>query len=204
MADPSIRAVVGLGNPGAEYEYTRHNAGFWFVDQLADAARADYRVESKFHGALAKARIGGQDLLLLKPGTFMNRSGQAIQALAAFYKYKPEEILVAHDELDLPAGTVRLKRGGGHGGHNGLRSVHQHLGENYARLRIGIAHPGTKDQVLDYVLGRPSQADLRLIEDALDRAQAALETLLTQGWDKAAQQLHTEPKAAKPAAAKPE
>jgi PTH1 family peptidyl-tRNA hydrolase len=199
MAEPSVRAIVGLGNPGAEYEYTRHNAGFWFVDQLAEAYRANYRAEPKFHGALAKVRIAGHDVLLLKPGTFMNRSGQAIQALAAFYKFKPEEILVAHDELDLPAGVARLKRGGGHGGHNGLRSVHQHLGENYARLRLGIAHPGTKDLVLDYVLGRPSQADLRLIEDALSRSQAAVETLLAQGWDKAAQQLHTEPKPARPA-----
>ncbi|HZR38246.1 MAG TPA: aminoacyl-tRNA hydrolase [Nevskia sp.] len=199
MADSTIRAVVGLGNPGAEYEHTRHNAGFWFVDLLAEAGRAPYRVESKFQGVLAKVRLGGADLLLLKPATFMNRSGQAIQALAAFYKFKPEEILVAHDELDLPPGTARLKRGGGHGGHNGLRSVHQHLGEQYARLRIGIGHPGDKDQVLDYVLGRPSQADLRLIEDALSRAQAALDTLLKQSWDKAAQQLHTDPNAPKPA-----
>ncbi|MDR3416449.1 MAG: aminoacyl-tRNA hydrolase [Nevskia sp.] len=198
MAQDSIRAVVGLGNPGAEYEYTRHNAGFWFVDRLADAGRADFRVESKFHGALARVRLGGAELLLLKPGTFMNRSGQAAQALAAFYKIPPQEILVVHDELDLPAGTARLKRGGGHGGHNGLRSVHQHLGESYARLRIGIGHPGQKELVHDYVLSRPSQADLRLIDEALDRALAALETLLkTQSWDKAAQQLHTEPKTAK-------
>ena len=199
MADssPTIRAVVGLGNPGAEYEYTRHNAGFWFVEQLAEAARADYRVESKFHGALAKARIAGQDLLLLKPGTFMNRSGQAIQALAAFYKFQPEEILVAHDELDLPAGTARLKRGGGHGGHNGLRSLHQHLGENYARLRIGIGHPGHKDLVLDYVLGRPGKADAAAIEDAIMRSESALATALSQSWDKAAQQLHTEAKQSK-------
>jgi PTH1 family peptidyl-tRNA hydrolase len=199
MADNLIRAVVGLGNPGAEYERTRHNAGFWFVDRLA--ARGSFRVESKFQGELAKLRIGGQDLLLLKPATFMNRSGQAAQALATFYKIAPEQILVAHDELDLPPGTARLKRGGGHGGHNGLRSLHQHLGENYARLRIGIGHPGHKDQVLDYVLGRPGATDLAAIEDALARAQAALDTLLaTSSWDKAAQQLHTDPaKAAKPA-----
>jgi PTH1 family peptidyl-tRNA hydrolase len=199
MAESTIRAVVGLGNPGAEYEYTRHNAGFWFVDLLAEAGRAQYRVESKFQGVLAKVRIGGADLLLLKPATFMNRSGQAIQALASFYKFKPEEILVAHDELDLPAGTARLKRGGGHGGHNGLRSAHQHLGESYARLRIGIGHPGSKELVHDYVLSRPSQADLRLIEDALGRAQAAMDTLLSQTWDKASQQLHTDPDAVKPA-----
>ena len=195
MADssPTIRAVVGLGNPGAEYEYTRHNAGFWFVDLLAEAARADFRVESKFQGVTARVRIGGSDLLLLKPATFMNRSGQAAQALAAFYKFAPEQILVAHDELDLPAGTARLKLGGGHGGHNGLRSLHQHLGENYARLRIGIGHPGNKDLVHDYVLGRPSQPDLRAIEDALARSQAALETMMKESWSKASQQLHTYP-----------
>ena len=193
MTDSSVRAIVGLGNPGAEYEYTRHNAGFWFVDQLAEAYRADFRVESKFQGVTARIRIGGSDLLLLKPATFMNRSGQAVQALASFYKFTPEQILVAHDELDLPAGAARLKLGGGHGGHNGLRSVHQHLGENYARLRIGIGHPGNKDLVLDYVLGRPSQPDLRAIEDALIRSQAALEMLVTQSWSKASQLLHTDP-----------
>ena len=193
MTDSSVRAIVGLGNPGAEYEYTRHNAGFWFVDQLAEVYRADFRVESKFQGVTARIRVGGGDLLLLKPGTFMNRSGQAIQALASFYKFTPEQILVAHDELDLPPGDARLKLGGGHGGHNGLRSVHQHLGESYARLRIGIGHPGNKDLVLDYVLGRPSQPDLRAIEDALIRAQAALEMLVTQGWNKASQLLHTDP-----------
>lgn len=193
MIEGSLRAIVGLGNPGAEYEYTRHNAGFWFVDQLAEAHRADFRVESKFQGVLARIRVGSSDLLLLKPATFMNRSGQAIQALAAFYKITPGEILVAHDELDLPAGAARLKLGGGHGGHNGLRSVHQHLGEQYARLRIGIGHPGNKDLVLDYVLSRPSQPDLRAIEDALIRSQAALETLVAQGWSKASQQLHTDP-----------
>jgi PTH1 family peptidyl-tRNA hydrolase len=197
MADAELRAVVGLGNPGAEYELTRHNAGFWFVDQLAAAARADFRVESRFQGVLAKARIGGTDLLLLKPATFMNRSGQAAQALAAFYKLAPEQILVAHDELDLPPGTARLKRGGGHGGHNGLRSLHQHLGESYARLRIGIGHPGHKDLVLDYVLGRPGKADAQAIEDAIVRAESALATALSQSWDKAAQQLHTEAKQSK-------
>jgi PTH1 family peptidyl-tRNA hydrolase len=193
MTDPVVRAIIGLGNPGAEYEYTRHNAGFWFVDRLADAGRAQFRVETKFQGVLAKVRIGGADLLLLKPATFMNRSGQAAQALAAFYKFAPEEILIAHDELDLPAGTARLKRGGGHGGHNGLRSLHQHLGENYARLRIGIGHPGNKDLVLDYVLGRPSQADARAIDEVLARAQAAMDLMMTTSWSKASQLLHTDP-----------
>jgi PTH1 family peptidyl-tRNA hydrolase len=194
MADNDLRAIVGLGNPGAEYERTRHNAGFWFVDRLAEAQRGSFRVDSKFQGLTAKVRLGDSDLLLLKPATFMNRSGQAIQALAAFYKLAAGQILVAHDELDLPPGTARLKRGGGHGGHNGLRSVHQHLGDSYARLRIGIGHPGDKNLVLDYVLGRPSGSDQKLIDDAIERALAALDTLVAQSWDKAAQQLHTEPR----------
>ena len=191
MAEQSLRAIIGLGNPGGEYARTRHNAGFWFVERLADAQRGVFRTESKFQGELARVRIGGADLILLKPSTFMNRSGQAAQALAAFYKLAPEEILLAHDELDLPPGTARLKRGGGHGGHNGLRSLHQHLGESYARLRIGIGHPGNKDLVLDYVLGRPSLADQQAIDDSIARAAAALETLMAQSWDKASQQLHT-------------
>ncbi|MDB5986827.1 MAG: aminoacyl-tRNA hydrolase [Nevskia sp.] len=192
MAD-SLKAVIGLGNPGAEYARTRHNAGFWFADHLARAYRGNFRVESKFGGELTRLRIGSADVLLLKPATFMNRSGEAAQKLVQFYKLTPADVLIAHDELDLPAGTVRLKRGGGHGGHNGLRSLHQHLGEDYLRLRIGIGHPGHRDLVLNYVLGRASGADQALIDDALARAQAAVETLFNQGWDKAAQQLHTEP-----------
>jgi len=192
MAD-SLKAVIGLGNPGAEYVRTRHNAGFWFADHLAQSYRGNFRVESKFSGELARVRIGDAEVLLLKPATFMNRSGEAAQKLAQFYKLTPADILVAHDELDLPAGTVRLKRGGGHGGHNGLRSLHQHLGENYLRLRIGIGHPGHRDLVLNYVLGRASGADQALIDSALGPAQAAVETLFNRGWDKAAQQLHTEP-----------
>jgi PTH1 family peptidyl-tRNA hydrolase len=208
MTDSSIRAIVGLGNPGAEYQYTRHNAGFWFVDRLADAGRAEFRVESKFFGALAKVRIAGTDLMLLKPGTYMNRSGQAVQALAAFYKLAPEQILIAHDELDLPVGTARLKLGGGHGGHNGLRSIHQHLGEHYARLRIGVGHPGNKDLVHGYLTsGRPPAAELNAIDEALVRSQAALDTLFTHSWSKASQLLHTDPakaeKAPKPAKNEP-
>ncbi|MGH8504932.1 MAG: aminoacyl-tRNA hydrolase [Stenotrophobium sp.] len=184
-------AIVGLGNPGSEYARTRHNAGFWFVDQLAAAQRVAFRVESRFKGELARIRIGDAEVLLLKPATFMNLSGESVQKLAQFYKIVPGDILIAHDELDLPAGTVRLKLGGGHGGHNGLRSLHQHLGAEYRRLRIGIGHPGHKDQVLDYVLGRPSKADEPLIMDAIADAVAAVPLWLTQSWDKAVLQLHS-------------
>lgn len=191
MAGLALRAVVGLGNPGSEYEATRHNAGFWFVERVAAACGATFRHEARFHGEFAKGRLGTTELLLLKPATFMNRSGQAAQALAAFYKLPADTILIAHDEMDLPAGTVRLKRGGGHGGHNGLRDLHAHLGENYLRLRIGVGHPGHKDKVLGYVLGRPSREDAAALDRALDDAIDALRIIVEQGWDKATQRLHT-------------
>lgn len=187
----TLRAIVGLGNPGAEYAATRHNAGFWFADRVAALGGGTFRQEAKFHGELAKVRIDGTELLLLKPSTYMNKSGQAAQALAAFYKLTPDSLLIAHDEMDLPAGTVRLKRGGGHGGHNGLRDLHAHLGEAYLRLRIGIGHPGHKDRVLGYVLGRASSAEQQAIDSSLDVALDALRVLLNNGWDKAVQKLHT-------------
>lgn len=191
MTSP-LRAIVGLGNPGSEYERTRHNAGFWLVDRLTALHKGSLRAESKFKGELARIRIGGEDVLLLKPMTFMNLSGECVQKVAQFYKLAPTDILIAHDELDLPAGTARLKAGGGHGGHNGLRSVHQHLGADYLRLRIGIGHPGHKDQVLDYVLGRPGKADEALIHQSIEEAAIALTVWLTQTWAKAVHQLHTE------------
>lgn len=196
MSDNRLRAIVGLGNPGAEYERTRHNTGFWFVDALASAYRGSFRSEPKFKGEVARIRIGNDEVLLLKPMTFMNKSGEAIQPLAAFYKIASGDILVAHDELDLPVGTMKLKRAGGHGGHNGLRSVHQHLGEEYLRLRIGIGHPGTKDQVLGYVLGRPNSADDKLIRDGLIDAMNAVPVWLDQTLEKAMQKLHSAPPAA--------
>lgn len=191
MSDNRLRAIVGLGNPGGEYERTRHNTGFWFLDLLADSHRGSFRHEPRFKGELARIRIGSDDVLLLKPLTFMNRSGDAVQPLAAYYKLEPADILVAHDELDLPVGTMRFKRGGGHGGHNGLRSIHPHLGPDYLRLRIGIGHPGTKDQVLGYVLGRPNSADDKLIRDGLIDAMNALPTWLAAGLEKAMTRLHT-------------
>ncbi|HEX4871728.1 MAG TPA: aminoacyl-tRNA hydrolase [Nevskiaceae bacterium] len=198
MSSAPALALIGLGNPGPDYARTRHNAGFWFVERVAAAAGASFRVESRFFGELARGRLAGQELLLLKPATFMNRSGQAVQALAQFYKLAPDQLLVAHDELDLPAGELRLKLGGGHGGHNGLRDIHKPLGEGYRRLRIGIGHPGDKTLVLGYVLGRPSAEQEAAIHAGLDRAVSAVETWLRQGWDRAVQQLHRPPAAPEP------
>jgi PTH1 family peptidyl-tRNA hydrolase len=194
MPASELRAVIGLGNPGADYARTRHNAGFWFADALAEQARASFRAESKFLGDLAKLRVAEAELLVLKPATFMNRSGEAVQRLAQFYKLAPAEILVVHDELDLPPGVARLKRGGGHGGHNGLRSVHQHLGPDYLRLRLGVGHPGHKDRVHDYLTsGRAPKAEEALVLDAIAAALETLPVLIEQGLEKAMNRLHTKP-----------
>jgi len=191
MSTPPLRAIIGLGNPGPDYARTRHNAGFWFADELARRHGGTFRVESKFHGELARVKIAGVDTLLLKPSTFMNRSGQAAQALAQFYKIAPADILAAHDELDLPAGTMRLKLAGGHGGHNGLRDLHKVFGEGYLRLRIGIGHPGDKSLVHNYVLSRASKADEDIIHSGIGLAADAVETWFTKGWERALTQLHT-------------
>lgn len=191
MADP-IELIVGLGNPGPEYEATRHNAGFWFVDALASTAGAALRPERKFHGEVAKATIGGRSVWLLKPMTFMNRSGLSAAALAHYYKVPVERILVAHDELDLPPGTVKLKQGGGHAGHNGLRDLHRAFGANgYMRLRIGIGHPGDKSQVVNYVLHKPSREEFDQIEDALVASADAVPLLLGGDDQRAFQLLHS-------------
>lgn len=182
--------LAGLGNPGDEHRGQRHNAGYWLVDALLDRHRGSLSRDRKLHSDVARLSLAGQQLLLLKPTTYMNRSGRAVQAAAAYFKVPVEQILVAHDDLDLPVGTVRLKRGGGHGGHNGLRDISACLGGNYARFRIGIGHPGHKDDVLNYVLGRPSAADERLIRDAAQLAAEAL-PLALDNWDRAVQQLHT-------------
>ena len=191
MSNSSTILIAGLGNPGPDYAATRHNAGFWFADAVAERFKGSFRTESKFFGETARVRIEGIDVLLLKPGTFMNRSGQAVQALAGFFKIAPESVLVAHDELDMPAGQMRLKLGGGHGGHNGLRDIHKPLGPGYRRLRVGIGHPGDKNLVLNYVLARPSKADEQLIRTGIDHAVNVLPVWLSQSWDKALQQLHT-------------
>lgn len=192
MADAALIAVIGLGNPGPEYAQTRHNAGFWLVDRLAARHGASFRPESKFFGALARVRVAQSEILLLKPGTYMNRSGQAAAAVSQFYRIGPDSILVAHDELDLPVGTVRLKLGGGHGGHNGLRDIHKPLGEGYRRLRIGVGHPGERSRVTGYLTeSRPSKTEEEAILAGIERALDAIELWLGSSWDKATQALHT-------------
>ena len=152
----AIRLIVGLGNPGREYETTRHNAGYWWLDELARLQNLSFKSESKFHGLAARGQLHGHEMLLLKPQTFMNVSGRAVGALAQFYKIAPAEMLVVHDELDLPPGVARLKMGGGHGGHNGLKDIIAHLGsKDFWRLRLGIGHPGERADVAGYVLNDP-------------------------------------------------
>lgn len=191
MAGLALRIIVGLGNPGPEHQVTRHNAGFWFVDLLARRHGVEFRDYRKYSGETARISIAGQEIILLKPTTYMNRSGLSVRQLSEFYKIAAEEILVAHDELDLPVGTVRLKHGGGHGGHNGVRDVIAHLGADFWRLRLGVGHPGSKDQVLDAVLNRPTQAEQQAIDEALSRALEIMPELLRSGAQKAMHSLHS-------------
>lgn len=191
MAEP-IELIVGLGNPGPQYEATRHNVGFWFVDDIAREGRVVFRAESKFSAEVAQAQVGGVSFRLLKPMTYMNRSGQAVGAAALFYKIAPERILVVHDELDLPVGTVRLKAGGGHGGHNGLRNTMEHVGSGaFLRLRIGIGHPGDKSQVVNYVLQPPSRDDESLIRGGMAQALNVLPWVVSGDIERAMQNLHS-------------
>jgi peptidyl-tRNA hydrolase, PTH1 family len=185
--------IAGLGNPGPRYHATRHNAGFWFADAVAHARGGRFKSSDRFHGELCEVTADGRACWILKPDVFMNRSGQAVAALAGFYKIPPEQILVVHDELDLPPGTVRLKQGGGNGGHNGLRSVAESVGSgDFARLRIGIGHPGHRDLVTDYVLTKPSQADRQAIEAAIADAMAVMPEILGGELERAMHKLHTD------------
>ncbi len=188
-----VRLIVGLGNPGPEYEGTRHNAGFWFIDHLARELGVSLRREGKFAGETARAQLGGHELRLLKPETFMNRSGQSVAALANFFKIPPQAILVAHDELDFEPGVVKLKQGGGHGGHNGLRDIIARLGNqrDFLRLRIGIGHPGDSRQVTGYVLGRPPAAERQFIEQAIEAAWQVMPLLVEGEFQQAVQRLHS-------------
>jgi PTH1 family peptidyl-tRNA hydrolase len=192
MTELGIRLVVGLGNPGEQYEATRHNVGFWLVDGIALASREQFRAEPKFHGQLCRVTVGGSDLRLLKPSTYMNRSGQSVAAVARYYSIPPEQILIAHDELDLPVGQLRLKQGGGHAGHNGLRDTIAALGSReFWRLRIGIAHPGDRTLVTGYVLGRPSRADADQITAVLQDAERALDDLVGGRFQLVMNRLHS-------------
>lgn len=192
MTDHSrIRMIVGLGNPGPEYERTRHNAGFWLVDALAARHGGTFRMERKFAAELATARIEDAEVLLMKPQAFMNRSGGPVQAATAYLKIPVEQVLVAHDELDLAPGDARLKLGGGHGGHNGLRSMISQLGPGFWRLRLGIGHPGNRAEVIDYVLNRASREDEALIEAAVSEAADVIPVLLGSGEQPAMHKLHS-------------
>ncbi len=187
-----IRLIVGLGNPGSEYAKTRHNAGFWFLDALAAHLGVRLGSDSKLHSENGKVLLAGQSVWLLKPGTFMNRSGLAVTAAQRYFKIAPEETLVAHDDLDLPAGTVRLKFDGGHGGQNGLRDIIAQLGHGqFHRLRLGIGHPGHKDQVTPWVLGRPGKEDEERIRAGVDRAVGEVPGLVSGDFERAMRELHT-------------
>jgi PTH1 family peptidyl-tRNA hydrolase len=201
MAGEPLKLIVGLGNPGTEYARTRHNAGFQFVDELARRHDALFRSEPRHRAELARARIGESELWLLKPMNYMNRSGDPVRSVASFYKVPLASILVAYDELDFPAGVVRLRLGGGAAGHNGMRDVIAQMGDGFWRLRIGIGHPGDRAQVLDYVLGRAAAADAQLIQDAIGAAAEVVPVLLDQGAQIAMNRLHSrDPVPAAPAA----
>jgi PTH1 family peptidyl-tRNA hydrolase len=182
--------IVGLGNPGPEHLLTRHNAGFWFVDALAAKLGGRFRSHTKFQGEICRAQFAGAEITLLKPSTYMNRSGLAIRALSDYLKVSPGEILIAHDELDLPVGDARFKLGGGHGGHNGLRDAITHMGADFWRLRLGVGHPGDKTEVIDYVLRRASREEEEKILESIAGALDALPVFVEQGSERAMNGLH--------------
>jgi len=185
----SIKLIVGLGNPGDKFEATRHNAGFWFIDTIATQSNCKLTLDAKFFGVAGKLN---QEAWLLKPITFMNNSGKAVAALANYYKISPAEILVIHDELDLPAGTAKLKFGGGHGGHNGLKDIHAVLGTgDYWRLRLGIGHPGDKNEVINYVLKAPLKQEKDALDACIHEACSLVPLLLKGEFESAMQKLHT-------------
>jgi PTH1 family peptidyl-tRNA hydrolase len=187
-----IKLFVGLGNPGQEYQSTRHNAGFWWLDALAHELKVTLAGDKAFHGQVGRTTVHGQTVWLLKPQTFMNLSGRSVAAVARFYKIPPEEILVAHDELDIVPGQLKLKRGGSHAGHNGLRDIHEQLGSaDYWRLRLGIGHPGVKSEVIHWVLKKPMAAHMEAIEASIERSMHAVPLLLAGDMARATMMLHT-------------
>ncbi|MEX2367067.1 MAG: aminoacyl-tRNA hydrolase [Pseudohongiellaceae bacterium] len=189
-----IKLIVGLGNPGQQYRFTRHNAGAMFLETLCDDYRGELRPDSKLYGDSGRISIGGEDIRLLFPTTFMNHSGRAVAAISRYFRIPPETILVAYDELDLSVGTARLKDGGGHGGHNGIRDIISALGSNnFKRLRLGIGHPGAAEKVLNYVLGQPPQKEADLIQDEIDKAVGIVPLLVEGKMQIAMNKLHTRP-----------
>ncbi|MDH3986363.1 MAG: aminoacyl-tRNA hydrolase [Gammaproteobacteria bacterium] len=188
----AIRLVAGLGNPGSKYEQTRHNAGFWFVDEIARQCNTQFKSESKYKSEVARCSMAGNDLRLQKPMDFMNCSGMPVASLAGFYRIPRGEVLIVHDDLDLPVGTIKLKKGGGHGGHNGLRDLIPHLGgKDFLRLRVGIGHPGDRDDVVAYVLKAPSRDDRLLIDQAINAAMKVMPDLVAGNIEAAMKELHT-------------
>lgn len=183
--------IVGLGNPEERYERTLHNAGFWFVDELARRAGASFKFEKRFDAEVCKIDVDGNDIWLARPQSYMNLSGGPVRAMLDYYRLSVEHLLVAHDEIDLPPGTVRLKQGGGHGGHNGLRDVTRHCGSEFMRLRLGVGHPGHKDQVTNYVLKRASSESEQLILGNIDEAADVIPLLVQDGLNAAMKKLHT-------------
>lgn len=192
MGDSPIRLIVGLGNPGPEYKQTLHNAGFWFIDEILRKYGGQLRLDTKFHGEAGRVQLAHHESWLLKPAVFMNHSGQSVNALVNYYKIKPSEILVAHDELDFPVGKVRLKKGGGHGGHNGLRDIILNLGKDFYRLRIGVGHPGNREQVTHHLLSRASQHIVDTATQAIYQSLDVLETLVAGNVNEAMYALHTD------------
>lgn len=190
---PKLFVIAGLGNPGAKYAETRHNAGFWFLDDLARSQNLTFRRPGRLNAEIVRVSLFGQDCVLLKPDTFMNNSGQSVRAVMDYYQVGAESLLVAYDELDLPPGVARLKLGGGHGGHNGLRDIFQHLPDHdFLRLRIGIGHPGTREAVTNYVLGRPLAGEEKLIREAIGEAITVLPEILGGRLPHAMKVLHTQ------------
>ncbi|MDH3274545.1 MAG: aminoacyl-tRNA hydrolase [Gammaproteobacteria bacterium] len=186
-----LNIIVGLGNPEDKYERTLHNAGFWFVDAVARKYGGQFRYEKKFDAECCRVNILGEEVWLVKPQSYMNLSGGPVRGVMDYYRLKPGGLLVAHDEIDLPPGTVRLKKGGGHGGHNGIRDVIKHCGADFMRLRLGVGHPGEKTQVTGYVLKRGSADVERAVEDNIDDAIAVLPLLMDDGLNAATKALHT-------------
>ncbi len=185
-----LSLIVGLGNPGSEYAQTRHNAGFWYVQQLAEKYHITLKTDSRFLGISGRGTIEGQDVRLLLPSTFMNRSGQSVAPFVKFYQIPVNQILIAHDELDMPAGHIRLKSGGGHGGHNGLRDIVPHIGADFHRLRIGIGHPGSREKVTSHVLGKAPAPEQHLFDIAIEQALMQTHLLVGGQVDKAMNQLN--------------
>ena len=187
-----IKLFVGLGNPGTEYESTRHNAGFWWLDAVAHELKTPLVMDKNYYGLVGRTSVNGQSVWLLKPQTFMNLCGKSVAALARFFKIQPQEILVAHDELDIIPGEAKIKLGGSHAGHNGLRDIHAQLGtDDYWRLRLGVGHPGIKSEVIDWVLKKPSLDHRVAIDQGIDRARKALPHFLSGDMEKATMLVHT-------------